>query len=107
MIVESLLYLNRLFTIEEREKCRKTAKNLVDFIEYLRLVVSLDEISSLNQINLFQFDEMKSFCSPYILLRSIIEQSIHMNMKEAIGIVLKRNQLYDLHIPHPHGDIFS
>jgi hypothetical protein len=99
IIAESLLYLNRLFTIEEREKCRETAKNLVDFIEYLRLIVSLNEISSLNQINLFQFDEMKSFCSPYILLRSIIDQSIHMNMKEAIRIVLKRNQLYDLHIP--------
>jgi hypothetical protein len=42
---------------------------------------------------------MKSFCSPYILLQSIIEQSININIKEAIIIVLKRYQLYDLNIP--------
>jgi len=42
---------------------------------------------------------MKSFCSPFILLQSIIEQSINMNIKEAIILVLKRYQLYDLNIP--------
>jgi len=42
---------------------------------------------------------MKSFCSPFILLESIIEQSINLNIKEAIIIVLKRYQLYDSNIP--------
>jgi len=40
MIAESLLYKNRLFTIKEQEDCRETAQNLVDFIEYLQLIVS-------------------------------------------------------------------
>ena len=42
---------------------------------------------------------MKCFCSPYILLPSIIEQSINMNIKEAIINVLKRYQLYQTNIP--------
>ena len=42
---------------------------------------------------------MKTFCSPYILLRSIIEQLINMNIKEAITYVLKRFYLYDRNIP--------
>jgi len=42
---------------------------------------------------------MKSFCSPFILLESIIEQSINQNIKESIIIVLKRYQLYHLNIP--------
>jgi hypothetical protein len=42
---------------------------------------------------------MKSFCSPYILLRSIIDQSINMDIKQSIINVLKRYQLYDKNIP--------
>ncbi|CAF3428145.1 unnamed protein product [Rotaria socialis] len=83
IIAELLLYKNHLFTINEQEDCRETARNLVDFIEYLRLI----------------FNEIKSFCSPYILLQSIIEQSIDFNVREAIVIVLKRYQLYDSNIP--------
>ena len=45
MIAESLLYKNRIFTIKEQEDCRETAQNLVDFIQYLRLIVSLFQIS--------------------------------------------------------------
>jgi hypothetical protein len=42
---------------------------------------------------------MKSFCSPYILLQSIIEQSINMDIKQSIINVLKRYQLFDKNIP--------
>ncbi|UJR29306.1 hypothetical protein I4U23_010520 [Adineta vaga] len=82
IITESLLYLHRLYTLNEQTNCQTIAQNLVDFIESLRLI----------------YDEMKSFPSPYVLLRSIIEQSIHMNMKEAIVTVLKQNRLYDSQI---------
>jgi hypothetical protein len=40
ILAESLLYKNRLFTITEQEDCRETAQNLVNFIQYLRLIVS-------------------------------------------------------------------
>ncbi|CAF3967545.1 unnamed protein product, partial [Rotaria sp. Silwood1] len=83
IIAELLLYKNYLFTINQQKDCRETARNLVDFIEYLQLI----------------FDEMKSFCSPYILLQLIIEQSINMNIKDAIIIILKQYQLYDSNIP--------
>ncbi|CAF4010348.1 unnamed protein product [Rotaria sordida] len=83
IIAESLLYKYCLFKINQEEDCRETARNLVDFIEYLRLI----------------FDEIKSFCSPYILVQSIIEQSINMNIKQATITVLKQYQLYDSNIP--------
>jgi hypothetical protein len=41
MIAESLLYKNCLFTIKEQEDCRESAQNLVDFIQHLRLSVSI------------------------------------------------------------------
>jgi hypothetical protein len=53
VLAESLLYKNRLFTITEQEDCRETAQNLVDFIQYLRLIVSLlfrTEFSFENQL---------------------------------------------------------
>ena len=42
---------------------------------------------------------MKVFSSPYILLQSIIDQSINLNLKDAIIRILKRYQLYDSNIP--------
>ena len=50
---------------------------------------------------------MKSFCSPYVLLRSIIQQSTYTNMKEAILTVLKQNHLYDSHIDGLIDKFFS
>ncbi|CAF1514427.1 unnamed protein product, partial [Adineta ricciae] len=91
IITESFLYLNRLYTLQEQHKCQVTARNLVDFIESLRFI----------------YDEMKTFCSPYVLLRSIIEQSAYVNMKEAILTVLKQNHLYDSHIDGLIDKFFS
>lgn len=39
MIGESLLYKYGIFTITEQDDCREAAHNLVDFLEYLRLIV--------------------------------------------------------------------
>ncbi|CAF1139632.1 unnamed protein product [Adineta steineri] len=82
ILAQSLLYINRLFTIEEYENWSKTAQNLVDFLECSQLV----------------FDEMKCFYSPYILLRSIIEQSTNMSIKQAIITIFKQHHLYDSNI---------
>lgn len=41
---------------------------------------------------------MKTFFSPFILIQSIIDQTIHMNIKQSIIVILKRYQLYDLNI---------
>ena len=41
MIGESLFYKYGIFTINEQEDCRETAYNLVDFLEYLRLIVGI------------------------------------------------------------------
>jgi hypothetical protein len=42
---------------------------------------------------------MKSICSPFILLQTIIDQSRNLNIKEAIIVVLKRYQFYDSNLP--------